>query len=597
MPAEAADVLVVGAGPVGLTAAHELARRGVRVRLVDAAPAPARTSRAVAVHPRTLETLDQMGTLGPLLREGRRNRAFTMHAGGRRLVRLEADYATMPTRHPYTLIVEQTRTEAVLRAAVARLGVDVEQGVALTGFDQDPTGVQAVLRHGDGREEQCAVPWLIGCDGGHSTVRKRLGLPLVGDSRDTWMLADAQVDTDLPQDSIHWVHTGGQALMMVPYAREGRWRLLDTAPGPDGADGAAERLSARLSAGLGRPVRVGEPEWTSVFTFQQRMVPRMREGRVFVAGDAAHVHSPASGQGMNTGIQEAYNLAWKLALVHHGHAAPALLDTYGEERVPVGRALLGSTRTATFLVQLKNALASVALPAVFGVVRTVPPLRRAVQRKVLGGISGLRLHYARSSLTVGGGPEPVPIAAPVDVPVMVPRRPGVPAPGERAAMAAVAAPALAAELRDVRCTLLFVPGGHGPRAGCVRTAAEAAVRHGDRLSVRTVGPGPGPAPLADPDGALRAALGLGAGGWALIRPDGYLAARGDLLSPSSLEEALRVLHLAPARPAAVLERDSSARRAERDTVGASVGVPAATTHRKPPTPEPTSETRMQRDVR
>ncbi len=382
MPAEAADVLVVGAGPVGLTAAHELARRGMRVRLVDAAPAPARTSRAVAVHPRTLETLDQMGTLGPLLREGRPNRAFTMHAGGRRLVRLEADYATMPTRHPYSLIVEQTRTEAVLRAAVARLGVDVEQGVALTGFEQDPTGVRAALRHGDGREEECTVPWLIGCDGGHSTVRKRLGLPLVGDSRDTWMLADAQVDTDLPQDSIHWVHTGGQALMMVPYAREGHWRLLDTAPGPDGADGAAERLSALLSAGLGRPVRVGEPEWTSVFTFQQRMVPRMREGRVFVAGDAAHVHSPASGQGMNTGVQEAYNLAWKLALVHHGHAAPALLDTYGEERVPVGRALLGSTRTATFLVQLKNALASVALP---GRVRRRPQRAAAAPRRPAQG--------------------------------------------------------------------------------------------------------------------------------------------------------------------------------------------------------------------
>ncbi|WP_217247042.1 FAD-dependent oxidoreductase [Streptomyces sp. AC602_WCS936] len=581
-----ADVLVVGAGPVGLTAAHELARRGLRVRLVDAAAAPARTSRAVAVHPRTLETLDQMGTVGPLLREGRENRAFTMYAGGSRLVRLEADYATMPTRYPYTLVVEQTRTEAVLRAAVARLGVDVEWGVALTGFEQDATGVRAVLRHGDGREEEFAAHWLVGCDGGHSTVRKRLGLPLVGDSRDTWMLADAPVDTDLPQDSIYWVHTGGQALMMVPYAREGHWRLLDTAPGPDGADGARERLSARLSAGLGRPVRVGEPEWTSVFTFQQRMVPRMREGRVFVAGDAAHVHSPASGQGMNTGIQEAYNLAWKLALVHRGHAAHTLLDSYGEERVPVGRALLGSTRTATFLVQLKNALAAVALPVVFGVVRNVPPLRRAIQRKVLGGISGLRLHYAAGSLTTGGGPEPVPLAAPVDAPVMVPRRPGVPAPGERAAMAAVAAPALAAELRDVRCTLLFVPGGHGPDARCVRTAAGAAARHGAWLSVRTVGPGPGPAPLADPGGALRAALRLGAGGWALIRPDGYLAARGDLLTPAALEEALRALHVRPATgPAAVLERDSSTRRAERDTVGASVGVPTAMTtgnhrHRK-----------------
>ncbi|MFF9778204.1 FAD-dependent oxidoreductase [Streptomyces sp. NPDC013978] len=561
------DVLVVGAGPVGLTAAHELARRGLRVRLVDAAAGPSRTSRAVAVHPRTLETFDQMGVVDGILEHGRRNQAFTMYATGRRLVRLEADYTSMPTRHPYSVIIGQTRTEAVLRAAVARLGTDVEWGVRLTGFEQEADEVRVRLRHADGTEERCAVPWLVGCDGGHSTVRRTLGLPLLGESRDTWMLADAPVRTQLPPDSIYWVHTGGQALMMVPYADQGHWRLLDTAPDAPDATGAADRFTAKLSRGLGSEVRVGEPEWTSVFTFQQRMVPRMHEGRVFVAGDAAHVHSPASGQGMNTGIQEAYNLAWKLAAVQQGHAGSALLDTYGQERVPVGKALLGSTRTATALVQFRNALAGVALPLVFSVVRAVPALRRAIQRKVLGGMSGLRLDYAASPLTTGAGPEPVPIAAPIASPVMVPRRGRAPAPGERVAAAATVSDALARELRDVRWSLLVAPGGYDTSALPVRAAQHAADRYGAWISVRSVGgDGAGPSPLPDPDGALCAALGLAAGGWALVRPDGYLAARGEFLTPAALAAALAPAHPVPVRPAAPLQRSSGALRVVQDTV-------------------------------
>ncbi|RSS83379.1 FAD-dependent oxidoreductase [Streptomyces sp. WAC06614] len=561
-----AQVLVVGAGPVGLTAAHELARRGVAVRLVDAAVRPGTTSRAVAVHPRTLETFDQMGLVGPVLRAGRPNRAFTMYAGGRRLVRLEADYATMPTCYPYTVIIEQTRTEELLREAVARLGVAVEWGVRLVSFTQDADRVHARLAHPDGRTEDVTVPWLVGCDGGHSTVRKTLGLPLLGESSETWELADAPVSVDLPQDTIYWVHTGGQALMMVPYRKEGHWRLLDTAPAGPGADPrpVAERFSAKLSAGLGRAVRVGQPSWTSVFTFQQRMVPRMHEGRVFVAGDAAHVHSPASGQGMNTGVQEAYNLAWKLAMVARGRSGAALLDTYGEERVPVGRELLGSTRQATFLVQFKNALAGVALPVVMGVVRHTGPLRRAVQRKVLGGMSGLRLGYAGSSLSPaapeGAGPR------------------SGPRPGSRAAVAAARFPgdpgttAFAAELRDVRWSLLYVPEGTGEAA---ETARAAHARYADWLSVRTVQGGrpvaPAgprrrpPRPLADPRGRLREALGLAAGGWVLVRPDGYVAACGPDLTQAALDRALAPLALRP-HPA------SGAPRVDRVIVGTSTRV-------------------------
>ncbi|MFB8246280.1 FAD-dependent oxidoreductase [Streptomyces sp. NPDC055952] len=550
-------VVVVGAGPVGLTAAHELARRGVRVRLVDAAPGPAPTSRAVAVHPRTLETFAQMGVLDDLLARGRRNRAFTMYSGGRRLVRLEADYTTMPTSHPYTLVVPQTDTEAVLREAVAGFGVRVEWGVRLTGFEQDADGVNVRLERADGTRETARTPWLVGCDGGHSTVRKQLGLELVGESSETWMLADAPVESDLPPDTIYWTHTGGHALMMVPYARDGHWRLLDTAPVPDGG---TAHLAAKLSRGLGREVRVGEPEWTSVFTFQQRMVERMQQGRVFVAGDAAHVHSPASGQGMNTGVQEAYNLAWKLAQVALGHAGRGLLDTYSEERVPIGEALLGSTRTATFLVQLKNLFASAALPVVFSVVRSVPALRRAIQRKVLGGMSGLRIAYADSRLTTaaerlhltGTGNA----AASASVPA-----PG-PAPGRRVTEARVHHPsspgcrALHDELRDPRWSLLCAAGGTEADDAPLDVALTAAVQYGAWLSVRTVAAARtrGPAPLADPDARLRFALGLAAGSWLLVRPDGYVAARGAHLTRGALERALAPLGLdAPLAGEAVRE--------------------------------------------
>ncbi|MFJ3927854.1 FAD-dependent oxidoreductase [Streptomyces sp. NPDC090022] len=579
------QVLVVGAGPVGLTAAHELARRGLAVRLIDAASRPARTSRAVAVHPRTLETFDQMGVIGPVLEHGRRNRAFTMYGSGRRLVRLEADYASMPTRYPYTVIIEQTRTEAVLREAVARLGVQVEWGVRLVSFEQSPSGVRAVLAHADGREERHVTGWLVGCDGGHSTVRKQLRLPLIGESSETWELADAPVDVDLPPDTIYWAHTGGQALMMVPYPEQGRWRLLDTAPTGPGADPrpVAERFSAKLSAGLGTEVRVGEPTWTSLFTFQQRMVPRMHDGRCFVAGDAAHVHSPASGQGMNTGVQEAYNLAWKLAMAAHGWAGRELLHTYGEERVPVGQALLGSTKQATFLVQFKNTLAGLALPVVMGVVRNVGPLRRAIQRKVLGGMSGLRLGYPESSLTT-------PVAGM-----------GLPA-GSRAAVAVAAAAtaarhvddagaaALRAELRDVRWSLLYVPEGTGEAAD---TAAGAGARHEAWLSVRTVtgavgggegrGGEGGPRALADPDGLLRRALGLSAGGWLLIRPDGYVASGGTELTEDALARALAPLGVAAREETRPVRREPAGERSRP-----SPSSPSSRTSPSSPSSQPSS---------
>ncbi|MFJ4185080.1 FAD-dependent monooxygenase [Kitasatospora sp. NPDC089509] len=508
-PSTAAEVLVVGAGPVGLTMAHELLRRGVRVRVVDTAAGPATTSRAIATHPRTLETYDQMGVVDAMLARGQRVEAFTLHHNGRRLARLDADYAQMPTRYPFTLCIDQAMTEEVLRAAVRGLGVEVEWGVRLEGFTERADHVEVTLSDAAGAGT-VRPRWLVGCDGGHSTVRKQLALPLLGETSETWLIADADIEVDLPRDSIHWVRAGGLTMMMAPMSAPGRWRLLDTASKDGRPAVVAERFSRELSRGLGVPVKVAEPVWVSVFTFQQRMIERMRSGRVLLAGDAAHVHSPASGQGMNTGIQEAFNLGWKLAMVVHEQAAPELLDSYSAERVPVGAALLKSTKGATFLVQLKNSVAGLALPVVFAVVRAVPALRIKLQRRVLGGVSGLRLAYPDSALTV-----------------RAPQPPGRPLPGERVTAArcssdSAARAALGEQLRRPVWTLFL---GTTPDERIDRATAGSEAW----LEAR---------PLTGAGRPLATALGLSADGWALVRPDGYLSARGSLADLGPLRSAL-----------------------------------------------------------
>ncbi|MEU7146156.1 FAD-dependent monooxygenase [Nocardia sp. NPDC046473] len=529
---ETHPILVVGAGPVGLVLAHELVRHGLPVRLIDAGPGPTTTSRAIATHPRSLETYDHMGVVDEIVARGQKIQAFTMFRKGRRLARLGADYSTMPTRFPFTLAIDQVSTESVLREAINRKGLSVEWGVRLETFEQDHQRVLATLRHTDGSEETFATPWLIGCDGGHSTVRKQLGFPLLGESSETWMIADAQVRTELPRDSIYWIDTGEQTLMMAPMREPGRWRMLDTLEIDETtqAQEVADRFSRKFTQGLGRETIVETPTWTSVFTFQQRMVERMRQGRCFVAGDAAHVHSPASGQGMNTGIQEAFNLAWKIAIVEHGHCREELLDSYSAERVPVGRTLLHSTKRATFLVQLKNKFAGLLLPIVFAVVRNVAPVRLRLQRKILGGVSGLQLAYGDSPLTVNAAAARF--------------QPGA---GERLSQAAAdesdpGARELADELRDTRWTLLVV----AESSAGARIARELDTLHKNWLSVRTIGARAADLttnPLPDPHHRLRDTLAVVDGDWLLVRPDGYLSARGHAIDRASLSAAFAPLHL------------------------------------------------------
>jgi 6-methylpretetramide 4-monooxygenase / 4-hydroxy-6-methylpretetramide 12a-monooxygenase len=531
------EVLVVGAGPVGLTAAHELARRGVKVRLVDRALAPATTSRATATHARTLELYHQMGVLDDLLPRGRQVEHFTMHCGGRRLIRFDTDYSTLPTRFPFTLQVDQAITEEILRKAVRALGVEVEWAVTLETLVQHQDFVVAGLRRGDGTAEELRVPWLIGADGGHSTVRKQLGLRLLGDSTQTWLVADALVDVDLPGDSVHWMYVGGGTILLVPFPTQGKWRLLDTVDvnRHDDPKVIAAKFAEKITTAVGAPVQVSTPTWVSVFVIQQRMVQQMQVGHCFVAGDAAHVHSPASGQGLNTGIQDAVNLAWKLADVVRGLAASELLDSYSIERVPIGKALLSSTKTATALIALRNVAAPALLPLSLGLINLIRPIKRKVERKIMAAMSGLALNYA-------------------DSPLSLPAKPGGIEPGHRVNCSAdmVQTSAgwreLCTELTDPRWTLLaFVDADDQLQA-----LHQFDRDYGKAVSVRAIVKDTrisGLNTLADSDGSLAEGLGGRPGHWMLIRPDGYLAGKGQLTSQDQLVKALRRLHLMPSKHA------------------------------------------------
>ncbi|MCY0941098.1 FAD-dependent monooxygenase [Streptomyces antarcticus] len=368
------DVLVAGAGPVGLTAAGELRRHGVGCRIADRLPARLPFAKAVGIQPRTLEVWDRMGLVRDALDASVPMRGQLVYDNGAERVRIEL---VMPPEVPYGFAaLPQYETERILEAFLGRFGTRIERSVELVSFTQDADGVTSVLRAADGTEEEVRSRYLIGCDGAHSIVRKGLGLTFEGGAfADGYMLADVEVDWDLPAGyGVRAMHRGADGavddvLVGIPLPGRGRYRMsmlvppelsdAGRAPGGDrtsrtAGDGVAHGLESGRAPALPdiqavldrlspRPVTASNMRWASVFRISHRIVDRYGDGRVFVAGDAAHIHPPTGAQGMNTGIQDAFNLAWKLALAVGGAARPGLLASYDAERRPVGEEVVGRT--------------------------------------------------------------------------------------------------------------------------------------------------------------------------------------------------------------------------------------------------------------
>jgi 2-polyprenyl-6-methoxyphenol hydroxylase-like FAD-dependent oxidoreductase len=476
-PSHDVPVLIVGAGPTGLTAALELSRLGVGVRIVDRAPERSLTSRALGIQPRTVELLRVRGVGDEMLRLGNRARATALYSEGVKLAAIELH--RMPSEFNYVLLLAQSETERLLTEALNRQGIKIERGVELTALTQHRDGVSAVLRSGGGAEEVVDASYLIAADGSHSAIRKALGLTFSGRSlTHNYVLGDLHIAGDVPEDQLSIFLARNGFLAVFPMG-DGRFRFMATDPDGitgDTGDPTLDDIQHLYDRAAHLPAQLYNLNWSSRFRINSRHMTTLRDARVFFGGDAAHVHSPAGGQGMNAGIQDMINLSWKLAMVLDGRARPELLDTYQSDRLPVIRQLVRMTERATRAFNSTNPLVHAAITRLAPIVLA----RSRVQDKAAPRLGQLAAGYRDCPIAKGGG------------------RIGALRAGDRVPDLWVGDGRLY-DLLDLSTLTLFVTGDAIAEA-CLRWDGVVALR---RVSIDAI-----PA------------------GWLLVRPDGYLAAAG-----------------------------------------------------------------------
>jgi 2-polyprenyl-6-methoxyphenol hydroxylase-like FAD-dependent oxidoreductase len=486
------DVLIIGAGPTGLTLACDLARRGVDIRIVERDPVPNKASRAKTIQPRSLEVLDDLGAVEHVLRHGVAALPMRFHEASGAIVdkpsiSVRAD-ASFRTPYPDPLWIGQFDVEHALRQRLTELGGRVEFGTEAIGIEQDDDGVTVTLRTTE-HERTARASFVVGTDGGKSNTRKLIGLPLAGETyeRQRWYLGDVTVP-GLDRDHMHIWPSGRGMLGLTPLGSGDVFQFQspiapDEEPGTPSLD-FYQRLFDERAGG----VTLTSATWLSVYVVNVRMVADYRKGRVLLAGDAAHVHSAAGGQGMNTGIQDAYNLGWKLPSVLAG-ARMTLLDTYSEERVPVARRVLEMSTD-----KMSRAMAQAGQGSEDG-------LGAALASIGEGGMnSGLGIHYRTSPITHRG-------SNPASGPVAGDRAPNV---------GGLVGKGFRGDLFDL------MRGPHWSLVAYEHTEPvifdNAKPTH---MHVHRIGPGA----IADTDGEFQRVYQPLPGELILIRTDGYLAAR------------------------------------------------------------------------
>jgi 2-polyprenyl-6-methoxyphenol hydroxylase-like FAD-dependent oxidoreductase len=397
------DVIIIGAGPTGLSLACQCIRYGIDFVVVEKNATVTPYSKAIGVQARTLEIYDQLGLAQTAIERGTIASRVRLIEGGKLVGEMNlGNFGKDLSEYPYMLMLEQSKNEAMLYEYVRNHGRDVRWNTELENFSQDDTGVTAQVKTPSGESETIRGKFLVGCDGASSPVRHGLGLTFEGSTFERlFYVADARVDWEFPHDALHVCLAKEVFVAFFPMPGENRYRVVGTFPeskNEEQGEVLYEEIEKEIKEQAKLDLELSDVRWFSLYKVHSRRVNKFSEGRCFVAGDAAHIHSPAGAQGMNTGIQDAYNLAWKLALVVKGFASEKLLDSYNEERVANAERLLHSTDRMFELAAGSHWLMAFIRTTIFPPVAGFVSSLESVSRRVFPLISQIGINYRDDDL-------------------------------------------------------------------------------------------------------------------------------------------------------------------------------------------------------
>ncbi len=497
------NCLIVGAGPVGLTLATELEFFGVKARLIDKSLAPATESRALALWSRTLEHLALRGEVEAFIEQGLKMNGIEAYSNGVRLFKL--DFGRLRTPYPYALIVPQFMTEKILTAHLMGQGGRIERGVELRSYEVTDHGIEVVLwNHESNQEEKTCVDYLFGCDGAHSVVRHGLNIHFQGSAEEeTWILGDVDVEGPLSRDTLSSFFSKKGALAFIPMPN-GQVRLFSSRGCIDDRPVTLEELQSLADDACPFKLTLSNPTWLTPFKINERVGNHYHDGRVILLGDAAHIHSPAGGQGMNTGMQDAINLGWKIAEIAKGGREDILLASYGLERRHVGKEVVERATRMTHMIMMRNPLLVKLRNFVFPKLVKLPKIVKALTETM----SEISIFYKQSPLVIGPHDHPG-------------------HPGTRLLEGQLDGASLYARCRVPQHTLLVFGG---------RESDHKALQRACPYPVNLIA-------IGETNQGLYQAYHVRSPCWILVRPDHYLAARGGITDFKHLQQYFKEVTL------------------------------------------------------